>query len=348
MNLLHIENLSIDLKTHSGPLSIIDRLSLRMSDNEILGIVGESGSGKSMLAMAIMGLLSSKMEMKADYFSLDGQDLMKMVPADRQAYISSKASIIFQDPKSSLNPCFTIATQLNETLSAHGLHARSARKQRSMELLDAVGINQTKKVLNLYPHQLSGGMNQRVAIAIALACKPRLLIADEPTTSLDVTIQAQILDLIVNLNKTENVGVVLITHDFALLSENTDKIGVFYSGHMMEHAATKNILTNPLHPYTRSLLNSVPQLGKRHTRGSRLFALKGQIPTIDKPPVGCRLGPRCPSAEKQCVKPPRLISIPNHGKVRCHFAKQENERKETESNVETRSTRKQTILGADS
>jgi dipeptide transport system ATP-binding protein len=321
MNLLHIENLTIELKTQEGLLPIIDRLSLRMSDNEILGIVGESGSGKSMLALAIMGLLSTKMEMKADYFSLDGKDLMKMSNEQRQEYVASKASIIFQDPKSSLNPCFTVATQLNETLSAHGVFSRTKRKQRATELLDAVGISEVKKVLNLYPHQLSGGMNQRVAIAIALACKPRLLIADEPTTALDVTIQAQILDLIIKLNKSESVGVILITHDVALLSENTDKIGVVYSGQIMEHAASKNILNNPMHPYTRSLLNSVPQLGQRHSSGTRLFALDGQIPTIDKLPVGCRLGPRCPIAEKQCVKSPRLISIPNHGKVRCHLAK---------------------------
>jgi len=321
MNLLHIENLTIDLLTHSGPLPIIDRLSLRMSDNEILGIVGESGSGKSMLALAIMGLLSSKMTMKADYFSLDGLDLMKMSAEQRQEYVSSKASIIFQDPKSSLNPCFSVATQLHETLSAHGINSRSKRKSRAEELLDAVGISQVEKVLSLYPHQLSGGMNQRVAIAMALACKPRLLIADEPTTSLDVTIQAQILDLIVKLNKSENVGVILITHDVALLSENTDKIGVIYSGQLMEHASSRNILEQPKHPYTQSLLNSVPQLGQRHSKGTRLFALDGQIPTIDKLPVGCRLGPRCPIAEKQCVKPPRLISLPNHGKVRCHLAK---------------------------
>jgi dipeptide transport system ATP-binding protein len=321
VNLLHIENLSVDLSTPSGPLSIIDRLSLRMSDSEVLGIVGESGSGKSMFAMAIMGLLSPKMEMRADYLSLDGEDLMKLSLQDRQHYISSKASIIFQDPKSSLNPCFNIASQLSETLSAHSFHYKAERRTRSLELLDAVGITEPEKILKLYPHQLSGGMNQRIAIAIALACKPRLLIADEPTTALDVTIQAQILDLILKLNIVDNVGVILITHDFALLSENTDKIGVIYSGHMMEHAATQNILNSAKHPYTQSLLNSIPQLGNRHSKGSRLFALKGQIPAIDKLPVGCRLGPRCPKAEKQCVKPPVLMSIANHGKVRCHLAK---------------------------
>lgn len=320
MNLLHIENLSIDLMSQSGPYSIIQRLSLRMSEKEILGIVGESGSGKSMLAMAIMGLLSPHMKMKADYLSLDGEDLMKMSPLDRRQYISSKASIIFQDPKSSLNPCFSVKSQLDETLSAHGFHLKSQRKNRILELLDDVGIINPSRILPLFPHQLSGGMNQRIAIAIAIACKPKLLIADEPTTALDLTIQAQILDLIVKLNRQDNVGVILITHDFALLAENTDKIAVIYSGQLMEHASTNNILSIPHHPYTQALLNSVPRLGKRHSKGSRLFALKGYIPAIDRLPVGCRFGPRCPNADKQCVNPPRLQSVPNHGKVRCHIA----------------------------
>jgi dipeptide transport system ATP-binding protein len=324
MNLLHIENLSIDLKTRSTPLSIVDRFSIRMSEGEALGIVGESGSGKSMLAMALMGILSPKMTMRADYLSLDGEDLMKMPVSDRQQYISSKASMIFQDPKASLNPCFSIGSQIDETLSTHGVHHRLDRKNKIVSLLDSVGIYQPERVMSLYPHQLSGGMNQRVAIAVALACKPRLLIADEPTTALDVSIQSQILDLLLTLNKRDNVGVILITHDFALLSENTDKIGVIYSGHMMEHAATKNILKQARHPYTQSLLNSIPQLGKRHSKGSRLYALDGQIPAIDKLPVGCRLGPRCPKAEKQCVKPPPLHSVANHGKVRCHLVKDKN------------------------
>jgi len=184
-----------------------------------------------------------------------------------------------------------------------------------------VEIPQPEVLLKLYPHQLSGGMNQRIAIAIALACKPRLLIADEPTTALDVTIQSQILELLVELNQTENVGLMLITHDFALLSENTDRIGVIYSGQLMEHAATENILKSPRHPYTKALLDSIPQLGARHVKGKRLFALKGQIPAMNKLPVGCRLGPRCPIAEKKCVHKQELISIENHGKVRCHLAK---------------------------
>ncbi len=318
--LLRIENLSVTYNSQEGPLTVIDRLSIKMESSEILGIVGESGSGKSMLALAIMGLLSSKMSMRADYINLDGQDLMKLSVEDRAQYVASKAAIVFQDSQSSLNPCFKIGSQLDETISYHRGGGRHARKIRALELLDSVGIIKPEIMYNLYPHQLSGGMSQRASIAIALACQPKLLIADEPTTALDVTIQSQILELLVNLSKTKASGLMLITHDFALLSENTDRIGVIYSGQLMEHASTKNILKSPKHPYTQALLNSIPQLGDRHVKGSRLFALKGHIPPMSELPVGCRLGPRCPQAERNCVKNQVLRSIENHGKVRCHLA----------------------------
>jgi len=322
MHLLRIENLSVSYQSPQGELPIIERLSLKMDIGEILGVVGESGSGKSMLALAIMGLLSPKMTMRADYINLDGEDLMKMSANERAVYVASKAAIIFQEPQASLNPCFSISSQLDETLSIHSGGSRSMRKTRALELLDAVGINRPEVILRMYPHQLSGGMNQRIAIAMALACKPRLLIADEPTTALDVTIQSQIIELLVSLSHSEDVGLMLITHDFALLSENTDRIGVIYSGQLMEHAATENILNSPRHPYTKALLDSIPQLGDRHIKGSRLFALEGHIPSIDQLPVGCRLGPRCPKAERQCVNKPILRSIENYGKVRCHLAEE--------------------------
>jgi len=324
MPLLRAENLTVNYHNNQSELTIIDRLSLKMEESEILGIVGESGSGKSMLALAIMGLLSRKMSMTADYLNLDGQDLMKLTQTERAVYVASKAAIIFQEAQSSLNPCFTIGSQINETLAIHQGGSNKSHLSQSIELLNSVGIPQPELFLKLYPHQLSGGMNQRAAIAIALACKPRLLIADEPTTALDVTIQSQILELLVNLNKNEGLGLMLITHDFALLSENTDRIGVIYSGQLMEHAATKNILSSPHHPYTKALLDSIPQLGARHVKGSRLFALPGHIPPMEKLPVGCRLGPRCPKAEKKCVKKQELISIENHGKVRCHLAEENN------------------------
>lgn len=323
MHLLRIENLTVAYHGSAGEVPIIERMSLKMGEGEVLGIVGESGSGKSVLALAIMGLLSPKMSMRADYFSLDGEDLMKMDKNDRSVYVASKAAIIFQEPQASLNPCFSIASQLDETLSFHQGGSRRLRKTKAVDLLYSVGINRPEVILKMYPHQLSGGMSQRIAIAIALACKPRLLIADEPTTALDVTIQSQIIQLLVNLSHADDVGLMLITHDFALLSENTDRIGVVYSGQLMEHAATENILNSPHHPYTRALLDSIPQLGDRHIKGSRLFALNGHIPPIDQLPVGCRLGPRCPKAEKQCVNKPQLRSIENYGKVRCHLAGQE-------------------------
>lgn len=321
MPLLRMENLSVDYKSSHGIVPIIERMSLKMDEAEILGIVGESGSGKSVLALALMDLMSSKMSMRADYINLDGEDLMKLEPLERSAYIASKASIIFQEPQASFNPCFTIGRHLDETLSFHQSDTRKNRYIRALDLLNAVGISAPELILKLYPHQLSGGMNQRVAIAIALACKPRLLIADEPTTALDVTIQSQLIELLVKLNQTEQLGLMLITHDFALLAENTDRIGVVYSGQLMEHAATDNILKSPQHPYTKALLSSVPKPGERHITGSRLSTLDGQIPPIDQLPVGCRLGPRCPVAEKLCVKKQQLLSIENHGKVRCHLAK---------------------------
>jgi len=318
MSLLHIENLNVSLKTQNSDVLILEKFSLRMAEKERLGLVGESGSGKSTLALAIMGLLSNKMTLTADYMNLDGEDLMKMSLEDRRYYISTKASIIFQDPLASLNPCFKISKQINEILSLHEIRGKKLMHQKAIELLDAVAIRHPENVLKMYPYQLSGGMNQRVGIAISMIGNPKLLIADEPTTSLDVTIQSQILKLLFEQKQTSQMGIILITHDFPLLAENTDKIGVIYSGQMMEHASTQNILKHPHHPYSKALLDSIPQMGQRHNKGSRLYALSGQIPSLENIPVGCRLGPRCNKAVKLCVNPPLLKSIENHGKVRCH------------------------------
>jgi dipeptide transport system ATP-binding protein len=319
MKLLHIENLSVEFETQRGRAKVLDQVSIRMDPGEVMGIVGESGSGKSMLALAIMGLLSPAAHLTADFISLNGQDLMKLAPEQRRAYVAQNASIIFQEPQTSLNPCFTIGVQLFESLELHGVRRKKQQRQRAIELLQAVGINDPETRLKQYPHQLSGGMNQRIVIAMALAAEPKLLIADEPTTALDVTIQAQIIELLLELNRTRNMGLVLITHDFALLSESTRRVCVMYAGQIMETAETPKLLENPRHPYTQALLESIPHIGKRHHMGQRLFSLKGTIPAIDHLPVGCRLGPRCPRAAKECVKPPRLEYIENHGFVRCHF-----------------------------
>lgn len=319
MKLLHIENLSVEFPTHKGNVRVLDKISLRMNQGEVLGVVGESGSGKSMLALAIMGLLSPNAKLTADFLSLNGQDLMKLSLDQRRKYIAQNASIIFQEPQTSLNPCFNIGTQLIETIELHGIRRRKKQRQRALELLEAVGITEPELRLKQYPHQLSGGMNQRVMIAMAIAAEPDLLIADEPTTALDVTIQSQIIELLLELNRTRDMGLMLITHDFALLSESTQRVCVMYSGQIMENASTDNILSSPRHPYTKALLDSIPHIGERHHMGQRLYSLKGRIPAIDHLPVGCRLGPRCPRAAKECVKTPRLDMIKKHGLVRCHF-----------------------------
>ncbi len=319
MKLLHIENLSVEFPTHKGPVRVLDKISLRMQRGEVLGIVGESGSGKSMLALAVMGLLSPNAKLTADYLNLNGQDLMKLTADQRKEYVAQNASIIFQEPQTSLNPCFTIGRQLMETIELHGIRRQRKKKQRALELLDAVGINDPETRLKQYPHQLSGGLNQRVMIAMAIAAEPQLLIADEPTTALDVTIQSQIIELLLDLNRTREMGLMLITHDFALMSESTQRVCVMYSGQIMENAPTDNILASPRHPYSKALLDSIPHIGERHHMGQRLYSLRGTIPAIDHLPVGCRLGPRCPRAAKECVKSPRLEKIGKHGLVRCHF-----------------------------
>ncbi len=324
MTLLHIENLSVTFQTHQGAVKVLDRVSLKMQEGEVLGIIGESGSGKTMLALAIMGLLAPTAEFTADYLSIDGQDLMKLGKEQRRQFIAKHTSLIFQDPLSSLNPCFTIGTQLTETIQLHGMRGYSRQKRRALELLESVGINNPLKQFKRYPHQLSGGMNQRVMIAMALASEPKLLIADEPTTALDVTIQAQILELLLSLNSQSNMALMLITHDFALLSETTQKVCVMYSGQIMEKAFTRKILNYPKHPYTHALINSIPHIGERHATGERLFSLKGSIPAIYHLPVGCRLGPRCPQAAQKCVQPPPLKQISDYGLVRCHFPLSDN------------------------
>nr|WP_256489563.1 ABC transporter ATP-binding protein [Pleionea sp. CnH1-48] len=316
---MHIENLTVEFDTLTGPVRVLDRVSLRMEQGEVLGIVGESGSGKSIFALAIMGLLSPKARFTADYMNVNGQDLMKLTKEQRQSYLAQNVSIIFQDPQNSLNPCFTIGFQLMETLSMHGISGRRNKKLRAIQLLESVGIANPESRLKSYPHQLSGGMNQRIMIAIAIAAEPKLLIADEPTTALDVTIQSQILQLLLDLNRHTETGLMLITHDFALLSETAQRVCVMYSGQIQENAPTRRILAQPKHPYTQALLHSIPHIGERHAQGERLFSLRGSIPPVDHLPVGCRLGPRCPRAAKECVRAPRLENIHGHGLVRCHF-----------------------------
>lgn len=318
MSLLQIENLNVDFVTDDGLVMAVDHVKLNINEGQVVGVIGESGSGKSVMALAIAGLLSPAARMQADLFTLDGHDLTRMSVAERQKHITSNISIIFQEPTSSLNPALTIGYQLDETIRFHEGGTPKQRTERALELLTQVGIMDAKRRYKEYPHQLSGGLNQRVMIAIALACQPKLLIADEPTTALDVTIQSQILDLLLKVKDEHNMALMLITHDFSILAETTSKVHVMYCGEIVESGRTYNLLSQPYHPYTKALLDSVPHFGMRYKKGRRLFNLPGSTPPMTHLPVGCYLGPRCPYAGKKCVQHPELTNIKGR-QVRCHF-----------------------------
>ena len=323
-HLLEVSNLCVDFMTPDGPVRAVDHLTFHMDAGEILGLVGESGSGKSVSALALMGLLDENAVATADYLALEGQPLLDLSPAARRRVIGAKIAVIFQEPRASLNPCFPIGFQLREAVRVHDNLSRWETRARIEELLASVGLPDPGRVLDAYPHQLSAGLCQRVMIAMALACRPRLLIADEPTTSLDVTIQAQILELLVKLARENQMGLILITHDFALLAESTQNVVVIYCGEMVEAGPTEELLRQPRHPYTRALIDSIPHFGVHDRKCSRLQTLRGAIPSLTHLPAGCRLGPRCPRAERKCVKPPRLTRD-GGVLVRCHFPLEEHE-----------------------
>lgn len=256
MALLDIENLSVTFQCEDGPVQAVKEVSLSVDTGEFIGIVGESGSGKSVTSLALMGLLADNSVVKANKLEFNGQNLLKLNKNERRALLGKDISMIFQEPLTCLNPCFTIGYQLDETLEVHGYGNKSERHDRCIELLDNVGIPDAARQLRAYPHQLSGGMCQRVMIAMAIACNPKLLIADEPTTALDVTIQAQILDLLLDLNSKFNMSIILITHDLAIVSETSENLIVMEKGLIVEKGKTDQILTQPNHPYTQALLQS--------------------------------------------------------------------------------------------
>src|SRR5215468_392714 len=250
MPLLEIKNLSVDFPTAAGVMHAVDGVSVTLEEREILGIVGESGSGKSVTMLAMMGLVAYPGEVRAERLSFAGQSLLNLSDRERRRIAGKDVAMVFQEPTSSLNPCFTIGFQLGETLRVHEGLDRAARRRRSIELLEQVGIPAPESRLNAFPHQLSGGMNQRVMIAMAIACNPRLLIADEPTTALDVTIQAQILDLLVALQRERRMGLVLVTHNMGVVAEMARRVAVMYAGQVMEERTADALFASPQHPYT--------------------------------------------------------------------------------------------------
>ncbi|MER9740204.1 ABC transporter ATP-binding protein [Mesorhizobium sp. M0187] len=259
MALLDIRNLVVEFQTASGPFRAVDGVSLHVNEREVLAIVGESGSGKSVSMLAVMGLLPWTATVTADQMSFNGRDLLKMSPADRRKIVGKDMSMIFQEPMASLNPCFTVGFQIEEVLRFHMGMDKAQRRERAIELLTQVGIAEPAERLNSFPHQMSGGQCQRVMIAIAIACNPKLLIADEPTTALDVTIQKQILDLLVSLQVQYGMGLIMITHNMGVVAETADRVIVQYKGRKMEEADVLSLFESPKSNYTRALLSALPE-----------------------------------------------------------------------------------------
>ena len=315
MALLDVKELSVHFGDKKTPFKAVDRISYQVAQGEVLGIVGESGSGKSVSSLAIMGLIDHPGRVSAEYLQFENTNLLTLASKAKRQLIGADVSMIFQDPMTSLNPAYTVGFQIMEALKTHEGGTKKARKDRTLELLRLVGIPDPKSRIDVYPHQLSGGMSQRVMIAMAIACRPKLLIADEPTTALDVTIQAQIMELLLELQKKECMSLILITHDLALVAEAADRIIVMYAGQIVEEGTAKDIFREPKHPYTQALLRSLPEFAEGK---SRLASLQGVVPGKYDRPTGCLLNPRCPYATEYCRQvEPQLHHIDSR-KVKCH------------------------------
>ena len=315
MPLLDIQNLSVDFRTAGGSFRAVDGVSLTVDTGEILSVVGESGSGKSVSMLALMGLLPWTATVTADRLAFDGRDLLTISARERRRIVGKDMGMIFQEPMSSLNPCYTVGYQIGESLKVHLGMGRAARRKRVIELLDLVGIPSAADRLDSFPHQMSGGMNQRVMIAMAIACNPKLLIADEPTTALDVTIQAQILDLLIRLQKETGMALVLITHDMGVVAETAERVQVQYAGQKVEEQPVAGLFADPRHPYTAALLAALPE----RATTKRLPSIPGVVPGQFDRPAGCLFSPRCGFATARCAEkvPPRQGT--GAGQALCHY-----------------------------
>jgi dipeptide transport system ATP-binding protein len=314
MSLLEIRNLTVTFPTAHGTLRAVEALDLDVADSEVLGIVGESGSGKSVAMLAVMGLIRPPGHASADVLRFAGIDLLSLSPRARRALVGKDMAMIFQEPMTSLNPCFTIGWQIAETLRVHLGLSRTAARTRTIELLRRVGIPAPEQRITAFPHLLSGGMNQRVMIAMAIACNPRLLIADEPTTALDVTIQKQILDLLTQLQREYGMALALITHDMGVIAQTAHRVQVMYAGQAMETRPAAALLNAPVHPYTEALLAALPE---RADARRRLATIPGVVPGVGDRPDGCLFAPRCAFVFDRCAERPSLVAC-SDGAVRCH------------------------------
>jgi oligopeptide/dipeptide ABC transporter ATP-binding protein len=319
MALLEVENLEIAVSARGKLLPVVQGISFSVDDNETLGIVGESGCGKSLTSLAIMGLLGgTTVRITGGSIRFDGMDLLTLPEKDRRAIMGNRMAMIFQEPMTSLNPVYRIGDQIIENLRQHQSISNSAARDRVVELLTLVRIPNPSERIDSFPHQMSGGQRQRVMIAMALSCDPKLLIADEPTTALDVTVQKEVLDLMADLQKRMGTAIVLISHDLGVIAETCDKVAVMYRGRLAEAASTADLFAELAHPYTRGLLNSIPVVDRDV---EWLEAIPGRVPTLEENLTGCAFHPRCALATELCASnvPATTEFKPGHS-VQCHFA----------------------------
>lgn len=314
-NILVVSNLQTSFATDAGEVRAVDGVSFVVPKGKTLGIVGESGSGKSITSLSILRLLAKNGKSKGGEIVFKGKDLLKLSEKEMAALRGNQISMIFQEPMTSLNPVYTVGQQISETIVIHKKVSKKEAMEQSVDMLKLVGIPSPEKRVTQYPYELSGGMRQRVMIAMALACNPEILIADEPTTALDVTIQAQILELIRDLQNRLGMSVIMITHDLGVVAETCDYVAVMYAGQVVEYAEIRTLFKQPKHPYTLGLLNSLP---RHDIDQERLVPIKGMVPSPHDMPIGCRFAPRCPAATELChTKQPQLVGDETGNQIRC-------------------------------
>ncbi|MGW5568802.1 ABC transporter ATP-binding protein [Streptomyces tendae] len=319
--LLEVRDLHVEFRTRDGVAKAVNGVSYGVDAGETLAVLGESGSGKSVTAQAVMGILDSPPgRITGGEVLFEGRDLLKLKEGERRKVRGAGMAMIFQDALSSLNPVLTVGDQLGEMFTVHRGMSRKDARAKAVELMDRVRIPAARERVKQYPHQFSGGMRQRIMIAMAMALEPKLIIADEPTTALDVTVQAQVMDLLAELQRELHMGLILITHDLGVVADVADKIAVMYAGRIVEQAPVRDLYRKPAHPYTRGLLDSIPRLDRK---GQELYAIKGLPPNLMSVPSGCAFHPRCPLARDVCrTDEPFPHQVDDHRVSACHFWKE--------------------------
>ena len=319
MDLLEIKGLTTHFFTRSGVVKAVDNLSLTLRKGSVLGLVGESGCGKTVTALSVLNLVPYPGKIVSGRIFFEGSDLLSLSPEEMRKVRGAKISMIFQEPMTALNPVFTVGNQIAEVLTTHRGVKKKQALDSAVKLLQSVGIPSPEKRVHEYPHQMSGGMRQRVMIAMAIACRPSLILADEPTTALDVTIQAHILELLGRIQAEMGMAMVLVTHDLGLIAERAHDLAVMYAGRIVEQASTKVLFADPLHPYTRGLMASVPRPGEEGR--ARLRTIAGTVPRLLDLPAGCKFAPRCDIKTTRCEVEPELVEVRPGHLVRCWEAK---------------------------